>query len=923
MNNPTDRSTRAASAAPRQSLPYDFLGMDAESLKRGHPRPPRVHAGRAAQARGQRVGALRRAGPGRARPADRALDPHPGRVLRAGRQARLLPVARVPDGPHARQQPRQPRAAGRVRARRSHELGYRLEELREAEWDAGSATAASADSPPASSTRWPRSGYPPYGYGIRYDYGIFHQRIVDGAQVEAPDGWLRYGNPWEIARPGDRFRVQFYGRVDSTSTTRGRLAHAVGRHRRRPRHALRHAGPRLPHRRPSTRCASGRRGPSQEFDLGDFNEGDYIGADRGARPLREHLPRALPERQRLRGPGAAARAGVLLRRAPPCRTSSAATRSATACSTSRTASASSTASPSKVAIQLNDTHPALAIAGADADPASTTRGSTGTRPGTSPRATFGYTNHTVMPEALERWPVAPPRPHAAAPPADHLRDQPRASSTRCASASAPTTRAAAACRIIEEGRREARAHGAPRDRRQPLRERRRRAAHRDPEDASVFRDFYELWPEQVQQQDQRHHPAPLAPARATRALSALDHRGHRRRLGHRPRTSCGSSRPLADDAGLRRRAGGRSSAANKERLAATITAQYERRGTPIRVDPDSLFDVPGQAHPRVQAAAPERAARDHPLQPHQGRRRTATPCRAPSSSAARPRPATRMAKLIIRLINAVGDVVNDDPAVARPPEGRVPAPTTASRWPSRSSPAPDLSEQISTAGTEASGTGNMKFALNGALTIGTLDGANIEIREEVGDDNIFIFGLTADEVAAHRARRYDPRPHYRGQRGAGARPRHDRRRRLQPGRARPLPAARRLAPRRRRPLPAARRLRLVRRAARSGSPATYRDHAAWTRMSILNVAHMGKFSSDRTIRAVRRRDLARHPDEGGVSVARGMTRLTGRRRDRHDDRNPVRRPHGDRQSRNLLPSTRARCPTSPASTRPRRRSGST
>ena len=107
-----------------------------------------------------------------------------------------------------------------------------------------------------------------------------------------------------------------------------------------------------------------------------------------------------------------------------------------------------------------------------------------------------------------------------------------------------------------------------------------------------------------------------------------------------------------------------------------------------------------------------------------------------------------MAKLIIRLINAVGDVVNNDPAVARPASRWSSSPTTASRSPSRSSRRADLSEQISTAGTEASGTGNMKFALNGALTIGTLDGANVEIREEVGDDNIFIFGLTAPEVAA-------------------------------------------------------------------------------------------------------------------------------------------------------------------------------
>ena len=209
-------------------------------------------------------------------------------------------------------------------------------------------------------------------------------------------------------------------------------------------------------------------------------------------------------------------------------------------------------------------------------------------------------------------------------------------------------------------------------------------------------------------------------------------------------------------------------------------------------------------------------------------------------------PGYAMAKLIIRLINAVADVVNHDPGVPRPAPS-CSSPTTACRWPSRSFPAADLSEQISTAGMEASGTGNMKFALNGALTIGTMDGANVEIREEVGDDNIFIFGLTADEVAARRPR-YDPWALYRTNAELARVLDMIRDGAFSPRRARALPAARGRAAHGRRPLLPARRLRVVRRDPGAGGARCTATPAAWTRKSILNVAGMGKFSSDRTIR---------------------------------------------------------------------------
>ena len=200
---------------------------------------------------------------------------------------------------------------------------------------------------------------------------------------------------------------------------------------------------------------------------------------------------------------------------------------------------------------------------------------------------------------------------------------------------------------------------------------------------------------------------------------------------------------------------------------------------------------------------------------------------------------------LIRLINAVGDVVNHDPDVGDLLKVVFLADYRVSLA-EQIIPAAELSEQISTAGTEASGTSNMKLALNGALTIGTLDGANIEIRDAVGDENIFVFGLTADEALA-RAAAHDPWAHYAQRARPAARARYDPLGRVQSRGAGPLRAHRALTPRGGRPyLVLADYGAYV--ACQDRVAQAYRDVTAWTRQSIMNTARMGRFSSDRTIR---------------------------------------------------------------------------
>jgi starch phosphorylase len=666
-------------------------------------------------------------------------------------------------------------------------------------------------------------GVPAIGYGIRYEYGIFRQEIVGGAQVEQPDNWLRYGTPWEVPRTELLFVVRFGGRVE-TRMKGDRLTHEwvdtenvvaiandvpVAGFRTDTVNTLRlwsaHA--------------------SRELDISSFNQGDYLRAVE-QKNASENISRVLY-------PNDQVAQGSELRLKQEYFFVSATLQDAARRHLAGHDSLANLAE--KAVFQLNDTHPSIAVAelmhilvddhamGWDEAWSITTR-------------CFAYTNHTVMPEALESWPVALlerllPR---------HLQiiyeinrrwlDEVRA---RYPDDPERVTRTS----LIDEGptKRVRMAHlaiagsfavnGVSQLHSRLLRER-------------LFPDFDALAPGKFRNETNGITPrrwlstcnAPLA----TLVTSAV---------GEGWQTNLDRLRglvALADDESFRE-AWRKAKRENKRRLA---TFMSERVG--ISVNEASLFDVQIK---RVHEYKRQLLNVLHLVALYQeikAQRRAHGRVPRTAIFAGKAAPGYEAAKLTIRLINDVANVVNHDPDV-RDVLQVVFIPNYGVSVAEVVIPGADLSEQISTAGMEASGTGNMKFALNGALTIGTLDGANIEILEAVGPDNFFVFGLDEAAISSWRARGYDPMSPYRDDPaliaaleaiGGGL---------FSPG-----------DPDRYRPIVD----KLLHggdpyfvladfrsyRHAQIGVDAAYRDSERWTRRCILNVASMGRFSSDVTIR---------------------------------------------------------------------------
>jgi starch phosphorylase len=701
------------------------------------------------------------------------------------------------------------------------ELGEDLEKIRQIEPDAALGNGGLGRLAACFLDSMATIGLPGYGYGIRYEYGMFNQRIENGQQVEHPDNWLRYGNPWEFARPEVLFPVKFHGRVVEYADEKGKLRHhwvdtedvmAMAYDTPIPGFG----GETVNNMRLWAAKAS------RDFDLQYFNEGNYIKAVEDKNQS-ENLSKVLY-------PNDTTQMGRELRLKQQYFFVSASIQDILyRFDKSRHAIDDL---PEKVAIQLNDTHPSIAVPELMRVLVDL-RGLDWERAWNITTRTFSYTNHTLMPEALETWPVALmenvlPR---------HLQI------------------------IYEINRRflSGVLHRHPGDvelmRRMSLvdeeRGRRVRMAylaivgshhvngvaqiHTDLMRATIFRDFDNFYPGKMINITNGITPRRWlnqANPGLARLISAHIGRHWVTDLGQLSKLA-----PLAENPAFREQFRVIKHD-NKARLATLIR---ERLG--ISVNPQSLFDVQIK---RIHEYKRQLLNILHVVTRYNRIRAN------PSGNflartvifGGKAAPGYVRAKLIIKLINDIADVVNNDPAVgdllkvAFLPNYDVTSATDIV-------PAADLSEQISTAGTEASGTGNMKLALNGALTIGTLDGANVEIRDHVGTDNIFIFGLNAAE-AAELGRNYNPWDYYHGNGelrqaldmiGSGFFSPEE------PERYRPIFDA--LTSLGDQYLLLADYAAYV--ACQEKVDALYRDADEWSRQAILNVAGMGHFSSDRTI----------------------------------------------------------------------------
>jgi starch phosphorylase len=661
-------------------------------------------------------------------------------------------------------------------------------------------------------------GLPSFGYGIRYEYGMFAQEIRDGCQIEYPDPWLANGTPWEFPRAAITYPVRFGGWVEHQGTKAvwrpaGEVA-AKAHDMVVPGHGT---------EKVSTLRLWKAVAP-EHIDLHAFNTGDYARAA-GLKNEYENISWVLY-------PNDSTPAGRELRLRQEYFFVTASVQDILRRHLEEHGTLANLAD--KVAIHLNDTHPAIAVAelmrvlcDEHGMPWKDAWAITG--------RVFSYTNHTLMPEALETWPVALmqhvlPR---------HLEIIFRINQEFLDFAAAKRPGdigfLARLSLIDENGERRVRmAHlsivgshkvnGVS-------------ALHSDLLVKTIFADFAALWPERFTNMTNGVTPRRWL-AQANPGLAGLLDRT----LGAAWRGDLDRLQKLREfraDAAFRdefmaiKRA-------NKVRLAAHVA-----RSTGIAIDPASLFDVQvKRIHEykrqllnllhvvtRYQAILAQPNAEWQP--------RTVIFAGKAASSYA-------MAKNIIRLIHDVGSVINRDPRVADKLKV-VFIPNYGVSVAEIIMPGADLSEQISTAGTEASGTGNMKLALNGALTIGTDDGANIEIRQNVGDDNIFIFGLKTPEVLALRKSGYQPLRHYEadaklkavldaiggGQFSPG-----------EPGRYRGLVDA--LLWGGDHYLLLADYADYVKTQWRVDT--LYRQRAEWAGKAIANVAGMGAFSSDRTIR---------------------------------------------------------------------------
>lgn len=704
------------------------------------------------------------------------------------------------------------------------ELGYKIEDLASMESDAALGNGGLGRLAACFLDSMATLELPAYGYGIRYEYGIFYQKIVNGWQVESPDHWLRYGNPWEIERPEYIYPVKFYGQVQSYQDEKGNMRfdwvnteNVI---------AMAYDTP-IPGYGNNTvnnlRLWSAK--SSREFNLEYFNYGNY-GKAVEEKIMSENISKVLYPRDDFH-------AGRELRLKQEYFLVSASLQDIIR-RYKKTHSQGFQLFPKKVAIQLNDTHPALCIPELmrllmDEE------GLGWEEAWDITQRTFAYTNHTVLPEALEKWRIKLmeyllPR---------HLQiiyEINRRWIEKVNQIYPGDLDRVRDLSIIEEGD-----------------EKKVRMAnlaivgshsvngvaelHTDILKKRVFKGFFEIFPEKFNNKTngitQRRWLKLSNPALSDLISS---------KIGEGWITDLYQLKKLEKwcEDKVFQREWEQVKLHNKKRLAHCIK---ETMGIEINIQ--SIFDVQVK---RIHEYKRQLLNVFHVILLYNRLKNGTVKNFIPRTVVfgGKAAPAYSMAKNIIKLINSVAEVVNSDPDIGdRLKVVFIPNYSVSSAQ--LIIPAADLSEQISTAGMEASGTGNMKFALNGALTIGTLDGANIEILQEVGKENIFIFGLTAEKVQTLRQNGHDPWKYYNEN-----------------------PELRQIIDMIKNGYFSSENPELFHSIVDSllnrgdyymvladyqeyikcheKVTSTYKDRSRWIKMSILNVANMGKFSSDRTIK---------------------------------------------------------------------------
>jgi starch phosphorylase len=663
---------------------------------------------------------------------------------------------------------------------------------------------------------------PSIGYGIRYEFGIFDQDIKDGWQVEITDKWLHYGNPWEVARPEWEVEVKFGGRTEAFMDERDRY-----RVRWVPDKVVRG----IPYDTPIlgykvNTCNTLRLWSSEateSFDFNAFNAGDYSGAV-FKKMESENISKVLYPNDNMTQ-------GKILRLEQQFFFVSCSLQDMIRILERQNLPLEQF--HQKFTVQLNDTHPSIAVAelmrllidekGMEWDKAWYITSNT-----------FAYTNHTLLPEALERWPISlfgrllPRHLEIIYEINRHFLDEIRLRFPD------DIGRLGRMSLIDESGERYIRmAHlacvgsfainGVA-------------ALHTELLQKDVLHDFYEMFPAKFNNKTNGVTPRRFMVLSNPRLCQLITDK-----IGDNWIKYLDQLRKLetyVDDSGFRSEFR-QIKLAIKQDLANYIKGMYD-----LTVDPNSLFDIQAK---RIHEYKRQHLNALHIITLYNRIKANPDLDITPRTFlfGGKAAPGYFLAKLIIKFINSIADVVNRDPDVRDRLKVLFMKDYNV-KFAQRVYPAADLSEQISTAGKEASGTGNMKFAMNGSLTIGTLDGANVEIREEVGADNFFLFGLTAEEVYAKKSAGYNPMEYYNNDA----------------------------------------ELKLVLDRVSSGFfshgdtelfkplvdnliysdpyllladyrsyvdcqdqvSQAYKDQERWTRMSILNTARMGKFSSDRSIR---------------------------------------------------------------------------